>query len=135
MPVASDPTVEVIWRAHRIKCRALGVFGAVRRANCPGLRAKRKTVAGDLKKAVAAIEAALERLEKGLEAAGTRMEELPRLRNEAQRLAADRARLASALDKMTVKAQRLDKAAETVSLRLMDTMDKVKLALNRDEAS
>ncbi|NOZ31761.1 MAG: DUF4164 family protein [Alphaproteobacteria bacterium] len=102
--------------------------------DAPIVLASDNTVAGELRKAVAAVEAALERLEKGLGAASTRMDELPQLRNEAQRLAADRARLAGALDKMTAKAQRLDKAAETVSLRLMDTMDKVKLALNRNEA-
>ena len=79
------------------------------------------------------IEAALSRLESGVRIASERLGGIPALENEAMRLANERAQLANALDRMTIRANKLDKTAADVSRRLIEAMEKVRSALSKEE--
>lgn len=86
-----------------------------------------------LESAAAGIDAALARLERGVKSAAERLGGMTGLENEAKRLANDRAQLAFALDRMTARANRLDKSAADVSKRLIAAMEKVRSALSKEE--
>lgn len=83
--------------------------------------------------AAAGLDDALARLERAVRATGQRLEEADALENEAKRLANDRAQLSHALDMMTARANKLDRTADEVSTRLMAAMEKVRLALSKQE--
>jgi len=80
------------------------------------------------------IDEALIRLERGVSAAATRLGARDALENEAKRLANDRSQLMHALDRMTARANRLDRTADEVSRRLIAAMEKVRSALSRQES-
>lgn len=83
--------------------------------------------------AVSGIDEALQRLERGVRGAAERLDGLDAIEREVKRLANDRVQLANALERMTVRANRLDQTAEEVSKRLIAAMEKVRAALSKEE--
>lgn len=76
------------------------------------------------------LEKALARLEASVRSLNGRTRALARIEADTQKLVAERSRLASELDRATIRARRLDESASEVSRRLVDAMETVKSVMS-----
>ncbi|HVW94008.1 MAG TPA: DUF4164 family protein [Devosia sp.] len=79
--------------------------------------------------AAARFDRAIGRLEASVRTLNGRVRAHARIELDTQRLSAERARLATELDKANAKARRLDDSAADVSRRLVDAMETVRQVL------
>jgi Domain of unknown function (DUF4164) len=79
--------------------------------------------------AAARLDRALGRLESSVRSLNGRMRSLARIEVDTNRLVAERAKLASDLDKASARAKRLDDSAHEVSVRLVEAMETVRNVL------
>ncbi|KQT85915.1 DUF4164 domain-containing protein [Aurantimonas sp. Leaf443] len=77
------------------------------------------------------LRAAIERLEHAVEARLERDSVVRNVDAEIQRMTADRAKLAGALDSALARGERLEKMNREVSQRLVDAMETVRSVLDR----
>lgn len=75
------------------------------------------------------LDRAFSRLEASVRSLNGRMRTYARIESETQQLISERARFAAELDRMTVKAKRLDEGAGEVARRLVDAMETVREVL------
>lgn len=76
------------------------------------------------------LNRALDMLEQAIDARLEREAELGDVEAEVQRMSADRARLAEALDSASARAQRLEATNREVSRRLVDAMEAIRAVLD-----
>ena len=76
------------------------------------------------------LNRALDMLEQAIDARIEREAELGDVEAEVQRMSADRARLAEALDSASARAQRLEATNREVSRRLVDAMEALRAVLD-----
>lgn len=81
--------------------------------------------------AAARLDRALARVEASVRSLNGRMRSHSRIEADTQKLLAERARLASELDKEAARAKRLDDSAAEVSRRLVAAMEAVREVLAR----
>lgn len=75
------------------------------------------------------LDRAFSRLEASVRSLNGRTRTYARIESETQQLISERARFAAELDRMTVKAKRLDEGAGEVARRLVDAMETVREVL------
>lgn len=79
--------------------------------------------------AAARFERAIGRLEASVRTLNGRVRTHARIELDTQKLASERARLATELDKANARARRLDESAADVSRRLVEAMETVRQVL------
>ena len=77
------------------------------------------------------LDRALARLEASVRSLNGRMRAHARIEADTQKLLAERARLATELDRETARAKRLDDSAAEVSRRLVSAMETVRTVLEK----
>lgn len=81
--------------------------------------------------AILRLDRALSRLESSVRSLNGRMRAHSRIEADTNRLVAERAKLASDLDKAAARAKRLDDSAHEVSVRLVEAMETVRTVLQK----
>jgi hypothetical protein len=84
-----------------------------------------------LEGAASRLERALGRLESSVRGLNGRIRVHARSEADTNRLIAERAKLASDLDKASARAKRLDDSAHEVSVRLIEAMESVRTVLQK----